>query len=180
MTGTSARTHGDRTFREHEPMDPSLPTMAQTFRDAGYQAYAVGKLHVYPQRDRIGFDDVILNEEGRHHLGGGSDDYERYLHDHGHGGQEADPCHGQQQLHGKAVAPERAVPPDVLDHPADVRDDPPPRPDPAGVLVLLVRGAAPADHAAGRLSPATTSTSAWTSRSSANGRRDFDALPPTP
>ena len=88
MTGTSARTHGDRTFREHEPMDPSLPTMAQTFRDAGYQAYAVGKLHVYPQRDRIGFDDVILNEEGRHHLGGGSDDYERYLHDHGHGGQE--------------------------------------------------------------------------------------------
>ena len=88
MTGTSARTHGDRTFREHEPTDPSLPTMAQTFRDAGYQAYAVGKLHVYPQRDRIGFDDVILNEEGRHHLGGGSDDYERYLHDHGYGGQE--------------------------------------------------------------------------------------------
>ena len=30
----------------------------------GIQAYAVGKLHVYPQRDRIGFDDVILDEEG--------------------------------------------------------------------------------------------------------------------
>jgi arylsulfatase len=88
MTGTTAKTHGDRTFREFEPMDPSLPTMAQTFRDAGHQAYAVGKLHVYPQRDRIGFDDVLINEESRHHLGGGVDDYERYLSDHGYAGQE--------------------------------------------------------------------------------------------
>ena len=48
MTGTTAKTHGDRTFREHEPMDPALPTMPQVFRDHGYQAYAVGKLHVYP------------------------------------------------------------------------------------------------------------------------------------
>ena len=30
-------------------------TIAQTFRDAGYQAYAVGKLHIHPQRSRIGF-----------------------------------------------------------------------------------------------------------------------------
>jgi arylsulfatase A-like enzyme len=70
MTGTTARTHGDRVFDEHLPMDPALPTMPQVFRDNGYQAYAVGKLHVYPQRDRIGFDEVILCEEGRHHLGG--------------------------------------------------------------------------------------------------------------
>ena len=46
---------------------------------AGYQTYAVGKLHVYPQRDRIGFDDVLLNEDGRHHLGLGADDYELFL-----------------------------------------------------------------------------------------------------
>jgi len=64
MTGTSARTHGDRTFNERLVM-PNLPTLAQTFRDAGYQAYGVGKLHVYPQRSRIGFDDVLLNEESR-------------------------------------------------------------------------------------------------------------------
>ena len=68
MTGTSPRTHGDRVFKTTAPM-PDLPTVAQTFRDAGYQAYAVGKLHVYPQRDRIGFDDVLLDEEGRPHLG---------------------------------------------------------------------------------------------------------------
>lgn len=88
MTGTTARTHGDRIFQEHLEMDPALPTLPQTFRDAGYQAFAVGKLHVYPQRDRIGFDDVILNEEGRHHLGGGKDDFELFLEREGFGGQE--------------------------------------------------------------------------------------------
>ena len=60
MTGTTAKTRGDRVFKEHLEMDPALPTMPQVFRDAEYQAFAVGKLHVYPQRDRIGFDEVIL------------------------------------------------------------------------------------------------------------------------
>ncbi len=88
MTGTTAKTHGDRAFDEHLPMDPNLPTMPQVFRDAGYQAKAVGKLHVYPQRDRIGFDEVILCEEGRHHLGGDDDDFERFLKSAGYPGQE--------------------------------------------------------------------------------------------
>ena len=60
MTGTTAKTHGDRIFNETLKM-PDLPTLPQIFSEAGYQTYAVGKLHVYPQRDRIGFDDVILN-----------------------------------------------------------------------------------------------------------------------
>ena len=85
MTGVSPRTHDDRVFKETLPM-PGLPTMAQTFRDAGYQAYAVGKLHVYPQRDRIGFDDVILEEEGRQQYGV-VDDYEIYLADQGFAGK---------------------------------------------------------------------------------------------
>ena len=88
MTGTTARRHGDRVFNEHLEMDPDLPTLPQTFRQAGYQAYAVGKLHVYPQRHRIGFDDVILCEEGRHHLGGGKDDFELFLEREGYAGQE--------------------------------------------------------------------------------------------
>lgn len=88
MTGTAARTHGDRVFDEHLEMDPRLPTLPTVFRENGYQAYAVGKLHVYPQRDRIGFDEVILCEEGRHHLGGGPDDFERFLVDEGYAGQE--------------------------------------------------------------------------------------------
>ena len=87
MTGTSARTHGDRSFNEHEPMPAHLPTMAATFREAGYQTYAVGKLHVFPQRDRIGFDDALIHEEGRHHLDGSRDDYERFLQQTGYAGQ---------------------------------------------------------------------------------------------
>jgi arylsulfatase len=85
MTGTAPRDHGDRIFQQDLPM-PSLPTLAQTFRDAGYQAYAVGKLHVFPQRSRIGFDDVLLSEEGRSQWGV-ADDYERYLAAHGYAGQ---------------------------------------------------------------------------------------------
>ncbi len=85
MTGTPPRTHGDRVFQTAEPM-PDLPLLAQTFRDAGYQAYAVGKLHVMPQRDRIGFDDVILAEEGRPVLGA-IDDYDLFLADNGLAGQ---------------------------------------------------------------------------------------------
>lgn len=84
MTGVSPRTHGDREFKVQEPM-PRLPTLAQTFRDAGYQAYAVGKLHVFPQRDRIGFDDVILSEEGRPILGA-IDDYDLWLAEQGYPG----------------------------------------------------------------------------------------------
>ena len=86
MTGTTPRTHGDRVFKVTEPM-PAVPTLAQTFRDAGYQAYAVGKLHVHPQRNRIGFDDVILSEEGRSTLGA-TDDYEIWLGENGTVGQQ--------------------------------------------------------------------------------------------
>ena len=86
MTGTTPRTHGDRTFQITAPM-PELPTMPQTFRSAGYQATAVGKLHVYPQRDRIGFDEVILAEEGRPQWGV-TDDYEIFLSDQGYAGRQ--------------------------------------------------------------------------------------------
>ncbi len=84
MTGMSTRAHGDREFKVLEPM-PAFPTLAQTFRDNGYQAQAVGKLHVYPQRDRIGFDDVMLVEEGRPILGA-VDDYDLWLADQGQAG----------------------------------------------------------------------------------------------
>ena len=86
MTGSTPRTHGDRVFGETLTM-PELPTMAQIFRSAGYQATAVGKLHVYPQRNRIGFDDVILDEEGRTQYGV-IDDYEMFLADQGYVGQQ--------------------------------------------------------------------------------------------
>lgn len=86
MTGMSPRSHGDRVYSDRMEM-PKVKTLAQSFRDAGYQAYAVGKLHVYPQRDRIGFDDVILMEEGRYEFGN-TDDYQTWLGEQGYIGQE--------------------------------------------------------------------------------------------
>ena len=85
MTGTTARQHGDRSFDPALPM-PDLPTLPGLLRDAGYQTVAVGKLHVYPPRDRIGFEETHLAEEGRPHLGG-YDDHEIYLADQGFPGQ---------------------------------------------------------------------------------------------
>ena len=82
MTGTLPRTHGDRVYTDTMTMPEGLPTLARCFRDAGYQAYAVGKMHVYPQRDRVGFDDVILAEEARTQFGV-VDDYQAFLGDHG-------------------------------------------------------------------------------------------------
>jgi arylsulfatase A-like enzyme len=91
MTGMSPRANGMRTYAEGVDF-PDAPTLAQCFRDAGYQAYAVGKLHVYPQRRRVGFDDVLLEEQGRHiHHDipdGIADDYELFLAEQGYGGQE--------------------------------------------------------------------------------------------
>jgi len=87
MTGLSSRGHGDRNFQPDLPMPKGMPTLAGCFGAAGYQTTAIGKLHVYPPRDRIGFDDAILAEEGRGHLGG-PDDYEMYLADCGHNGAQ--------------------------------------------------------------------------------------------
>lgn len=92
MLGVDAATHGDRTFNENLCMPSDLPTIAETFKKNGYQTYAVGKLHVFPQRDRIGFDDVLLNEEGRHLPGMSMDDYERFVADSGYYGMENTHC----------------------------------------------------------------------------------------
>lgn len=87
MTGMSARGHGLNSNKS-DPM-PDAPTMAQCFRDAGYQAHAVGKLHVNPRRSRIGFDDVLACEEGRHPAGM-PDDWEMFLAEKGVGGRQYD------------------------------------------------------------------------------------------
>lgn len=86
MSGTFPGTHGDRIYSERMPM-PDVTSMAQAFRNSGYQAYAVGKLHVYPQRNRIGFDEVILSEEARYEFGV-VDDYQIWLGENGYLGKE--------------------------------------------------------------------------------------------
>jgi len=97
MTGQLPRTHGDRVFNDQLPM-PRVTTLAQAFRDAGYQADAVGKLHVHPQRDRIGFDSVLLDDEGRPQWGT-VDDYDIYLGDEGLPGRQFDHGMSNNQYH---------------------------------------------------------------------------------
>lgn len=98
MLGMSQQAHGLRKYQEAVAF-PDEPTLAQCFRDAGYQAYGVGKLHVYPQRNRIGFDDFLVEDQGRHQLrdvpDGAADDYELFLADQGFAGQEY--AHGMTQ-----------------------------------------------------------------------------------
>lgn len=86
MTGTTPKTHGDRVYSDRMPM-PGLPTLASVFRDAGYQTSVVGKLHVYPQRDRIGFEESKIVEEARYEFGV-TDDYQLWLGEQGLVGQE--------------------------------------------------------------------------------------------
>lgn len=108
MTGQSPRTHGDRSFLPALPM-PRDNLLAQCMVAGGYQASAIGKLHVFPQRDRIGFDNTLLAEEGRPGLGA-VDDYDLHLADQGqaglqfmHGmsnnGYEHRPWHLDESLH---------------------------------------------------------------------------------
>jgi arylsulfatase len=88
LTGQCPRSHGDRTFQTTLEM-PSVPTVAECFGKAGYQTFATGKLHVFPQRARAGFDDVLLAEEGRPHWGVW-DDYDIFLGDRGYAGRQFD------------------------------------------------------------------------------------------
>lgn len=107
MTGASPRRHGDRVYDDQLAMPAE--TLAAAFTSAGYQTQGVGKLHVFPQRDRIGFEDVQLEEEGRAQYGV-MDDYEIWLGDKGYPGQQFDhgmstdgyvhrPWHLPEELH---------------------------------------------------------------------------------
>ena len=107
MTGLSPRSHGDRTYSAKMEF-PDNTSLAQAFVNAGYQAYGVGKLHVFPQRNRIGFNDVILAEEARYEFGE-VDDYQRWLGEQGFVGQEYMHGMGNNAYHTRPWhLPERA------------------------------------------------------------------------
>lgn len=86
MTGLSPRSHGTRSYQTRMPLPPMRPTLPDCFRAGGYQTGAVGKLHLFPIRQRYGFDEVVLSEEGRME-DGTFDDYDIYLADRGYPGQ---------------------------------------------------------------------------------------------
>jgi arylsulfatase A-like enzyme len=82
MTGRDTR--GISMSENRDTQDfPEGPKLAELVTRAGYQTFAAGKLHTWPQRNRIGFEDVQLNEEGRRQGDLTADDYDRWLADNG-------------------------------------------------------------------------------------------------
>ena len=60
-TGQSPRTHGRVGYRDGVPWNYPV-TLAGEFTRHGYQTQAVGKMHVYPERSQVGFQNVILHD----------------------------------------------------------------------------------------------------------------------
>jgi len=82
MTGRNTYGIAMHENRDTQPF-PEGPKLAELITRAGYQTFAAGKLHTWPQRNRIGFEDVQLNEEGRRQGDLAKDDYDAWLEDHG-------------------------------------------------------------------------------------------------
>ncbi|MFC0674877.1 arylsulfatase [Brachybacterium hainanense] len=87
FTGQSPQRHGRYGYREGISFPDAHPvTLQSTLREAGYQTFGVGKMHVHPDRARCGFDDVLLHDGFLHvsrRLEGGpsprTDDYLDFL-----------------------------------------------------------------------------------------------------
>src|SRR5699024_4437455 len=63
FTGKSPALHGRYGYREGISFTDAYPvTMQSTLRENGYQTFAVGKMHVFPDRARCGFDEVLLHD----------------------------------------------------------------------------------------------------------------------
>lgn len=61
MTGLTPRSHGRVGYRDGVPWNYET-TLAGEFTRHGYQTQAVGKMHVYPERTQLGFQNVILHD----------------------------------------------------------------------------------------------------------------------
>jgi arylsulfatase A-like enzyme len=61
LLGQSQERHGRVGYADGVPWEYPV-TMAGEFTRAGYQTQAVGKMHVYPERNPMGFEDVALHD----------------------------------------------------------------------------------------------------------------------
>jgi len=82
-TGLSQRSHGRVGYQDGVPWDYPV-TLAGEFTRAGYQTQAVGKMHCYPERERLGFEHVLLHDGFLHFgrdrtRGGGIEAVDDYL-----------------------------------------------------------------------------------------------------
>lgn len=61
FTGLSQENHGRIGYKDGVPWDYPV-TVAGEFTRHGYQTQAIGKMHVYPERSQVGFQNVILHD----------------------------------------------------------------------------------------------------------------------
>ncbi|GIG55938.1 arylsulfatase [Longispora fulva] len=73
MTGLSAASHGRVGYRDGVPWDYET-TLAGEFTRHGYRTHAVGKMHVYPERNLLGFETVELHDGYLHFARRNADD----------------------------------------------------------------------------------------------------------
>lgn len=66
LTGLDPAHHRRVGYQDGVPFDVET-TLAGTFSQAGFQTQAIGKMHVYPERHRAGFDNVILHDGYLHY-----------------------------------------------------------------------------------------------------------------
>ena len=66
MTGLSGAHHGRVGYQDGVPFDVET-TLPGQFRQAGFHTQAIGKMHYWPERGRIGFDDVLLHDGYLHY-----------------------------------------------------------------------------------------------------------------
>ncbi|MGQ9662350.1 MAG: arylsulfatase [Kiritimatiellia bacterium] len=83
FTGLTQRSHRRVGYQDGVPWDYPV-TLAGEFTRHGYQTQAVGKMHVYPERSQMGFQNVILHDGYLHYARRGKnldliDDYLPWL-----------------------------------------------------------------------------------------------------
>lgn len=84
FTGLTQRSHGRVGYQDGVSWDYAT-TLAGEFTRQGYQTQAIGKMHVYPERSQMGFQNVILHDgflhyaRRRHRDYGLVDDYNPWL-----------------------------------------------------------------------------------------------------
>jgi arylsulfatase A-like enzyme len=117
-TGMTQRSHGRVGYRDGVHWDYDT-TLAGTLSAAGYHTQAVGKMHVYPERNLIGFHNVILHDgmlhrarrnNDNHHL---IDDYLPWLRERR--GVEVDYIDTGIACNGYVVSPWCY---DIMEHPS--------------------------------------------------------------
>ena len=74
-TGLRPKTHGRVGYKDGVLWDYPV-TIASEFTRHGYQTQAIGKMHVYPERSQIGFQNVILHDGFLHFARSHNPNYE--------------------------------------------------------------------------------------------------------